>query len=138
MQNRCGIDMKNLGIISPYRSQVDVIKQSLFTGEVHIANNDDDNNNDDDAKCDVSTVDKFQGRDMDIVIFSFVRSNPEGSVGSLLRDWRRINVAITRAKYKLILIGSLSIFDSIPILKSLADIVKLKKYNISVSPPLMV
>ena len=130
--------MQNLGIISPYRSQVEVIKQSLFTGEAQTANNDDDNDKDnDDAKCDVSTVDKFQGRDMDIVIFSFVRSNPEGSVGSLLRDWRRINVAITRAKYKLILIGSLSIFDSIPILKSLADIVKLKKYNISVSPPLM-
>ena len=126
--------MQNLGIISPYRSQVDVIKQSLFT------NNDDDNDfndDDNDQKCDVSTVDKFQGRDMDIVIFSFVRSNPEGSVGSLLRDWRRINVAITRAKYKLILIGSLSIFDSIPILKSLADIVKLKKYNITVSSPLM-
>ena len=126
--------MQNLGIISPYRSQVDVIKQSLFT------NNDDDNDfndDDNDQKCDVSTVDKFQGRDMDIVIFSFVRSNAEGSVGSLLRDWRRINVAITRAKYKLILIGSLSIFDSIPILKSLADIVKLKKYNITVSSPLM-
>ena len=54
----------------------------------------------------VSTVDRFQGRDKECIIVSLVRSNEEGKVGGLLKDWRRINVAFTRAKKKLILVGS--------------------------------
>ena len=54
----------------------------------------------------MSTVDRFQGRDKDCIIVSLVRSNEEGKVGGLLKDWRRINVAFTRAKKKLILVGS--------------------------------
>lgn len=54
----------------------------------------------------VSTVDRFQGRDKSCIIVSLVRSNEEGKVGGLLKDWRRINVAFTRAKKKLILVGS--------------------------------
>ena len=46
----------------------------------------------------VSTVDKYQGRDKECIIVSLVRSNTERRIGSLLRDWRRINVAFTRAK----------------------------------------
>ncbi|KAJ2385683.1 DNA replication endonuclease-helicase Dna2 [Coemansia sp. RSA 2559] len=54
----------------------------------------------------VHTIDRYQGRDSDIVIISFVRSNTSQAIGDLLRDWRRINVAITRARYKLIMVGS--------------------------------
>lgn len=53
-------------------------------------------------KLEISTVDKYQGRDKEMIILSFVRSNIEGHVGKLIKDWRRINVAITRAKSKLI------------------------------------
>ena len=56
----------------------------------------------------VSKIDKYQGRDKDVIIVSFVRSNNKGKVGRLLEDKRRINVAITRCKHKLILVGSLS------------------------------
>ncbi|CDF41218.1 unnamed protein product [Chondrus crispus] len=51
----------------------------------------------------VYTIDQYQGRDSDCVIVSFVRCS--GSVGPLLKDWRRVNVALTRAKQKLILVG---------------------------------
>lgn len=54
----------------------------------------------------VNTVDKYQGRDKLCVIVSLVRSNEGGHVGDLLRDWRRVNVAVTRAKRKLLLLGS--------------------------------
>ena len=54
----------------------------------------------------INTVDKYQGRDKPCVIVSLVRSNDRGHVGDLLRDWRRVNVAITRAKRKLIFLGS--------------------------------
>ncbi|KAJ2613691.1 DNA replication endonuclease-helicase Dna2 [Coemansia sp. RSA 1804] len=54
----------------------------------------------------VHTIDRYQGRDADIIIISFVRSNSAQAIGDLLRDWHRINVAITRARYKLIMIGS--------------------------------
>ena len=63
----------------------------------------------------VSTVDKFQGRDKDCIIVSLVRTNCGSHIGGLLRDWRRVNVAFTRAKKKLILIGSELALRSIPI-----------------------
>lgn len=52
------------------------------------------------------TADKFQGRDKEVVVLSLVRSNEGGNVGELLRDWRRVNVALTRARTKLLVVGS--------------------------------
>lgn len=54
----------------------------------------------------ISTIDRYQGRDKPAIVLSFVRSNPQHKVGRLLEDVRRLNVAITRAKCKLILVGS--------------------------------
>lgn len=54
----------------------------------------------------VSTVDRYQGRDKEAIVLSFVRSNTKGRVGRLLEDFRRLNVAVTRAKSKLVMIGS--------------------------------
>jgi DNA replication ATP-dependent helicase Dna2 len=56
----------------------------------------------------LSTIDRYQGRDKEAIILSFVRSNPRGKAGRLLQDIRRLNVALTRAKCKLIMIGSFS------------------------------
>lgn len=56
----------------------------------------------------ISTIDRYQGRDKEAIVLSFVRSNNKGKVGRLLEDKRRINVAITRAKHKMIMVGSLS------------------------------
>lgn len=54
----------------------------------------------------VSTIDRYQGRDKDVIILSFTRSNESGKTGRLLEDRRRLNVAVSRAKRKLIIIAS--------------------------------
>lgn len=69
-------------------------------------------------KIEMHTADKFQGRDKEIVVISLVRSNGKGNVGELLRDWRRINVAFTRARSKLIILGSKSTLSSNDLLKN--------------------
>jgi superfamily I DNA and/or RNA helicase len=56
----------------------------------------------------LSTIDRYQGRDKAVIILSLVRSNPNGKTGRLLQDIRRLNVAMTRAKFKLIIVGSFS------------------------------
>ena len=71
--------------ISPYSSQVELAKEEL-------------------KDIEVSTIDAFQGQEADVIILSLVRSNPEGKIG-FLSDYRRMNVALTRAKKKLIVIG---------------------------------
>jgi superfamily I DNA and/or RNA helicase len=78
----------NLAIISPYQGQVRLLREN-------IANSD---------RVTIDTIDSFQGQERDVVIISLVRSNPEGEIG-FLKDYRRMNVAMTRAKKKLILIG---------------------------------
>jgi ATP-dependent exoDNAse (exonuclease V) beta subunit len=88
----CGIAANEVGIISPYRSQLRLMSRLLSHH----------------PDVEIHTVDKFQGRDKDCVIVSFVRSNAQLNVGDLLRDWRRLNVALTRARKKLIIIGSLT------------------------------
>lgn len=88
-----GISPREIGVITFYRSQLALLRQSLrqYSNELEM-----------------HTTDKFQGRDKEIVILSCVRSNSDKQVGDLLRDWRRINVAFTRARTKLLVIGSRS------------------------------
>ena len=90
-----GVKGSEIGIISPYRSQLKAIRQC--TGR--FANMQD---------VDIFTVDRYQGKDKEAIIFSLVRSNTKNKVGELLEDWRRANVAFTRAKTKLIILGSAS------------------------------
>lgn len=71
--------------ISPYSAQVELAK-TLLKG------------------IGISTIDSFQGQEADVVILSLVRSNSEGKIG-FLSDYRRMNVALTRAKKKLVVIG---------------------------------
>lgn len=80
-----GIEEEDIGIISPYADQVKIIQ--------------------DQTPVEVKTVDGFQGREKEIIIISTVRSNNHGNIG-FLKDLRRLNVAITRAKRKLIIIGN--------------------------------
>lgn len=88
-----GIPARNIGVITFYRSQLSLLRQSLrrYTPDLEM-----------------HTTDKFQGRDKEVVILSCVRSNSENHVGDLLRDWRRVNVAFTRARTKLLVVGSRS------------------------------
>eukprot|EP00210_Caulerpa_lentillifera_P001306 g1257.t1 len=97
-----GLEHKQLGIISPYNGQINKIRTLLVEHSHH--------------DLEVSTVDRFQGRDKDCIIFSFVRSNQKKETGMLLADWRRINVAITRARKKLLLVGDSSTLMADPFL----------------------
>jgi superfamily I DNA and/or RNA helicase len=74
----------------------------------------------------LSTIDRYQGRDKPVIILSLVRSNPGGKAGRLLQDIRRLNVAITRAKSKLFIVGSFSTLTngSAPLSKILQEMDK--------------
>lgn len=76
------------------------------------------------ANVEILTIDKFQGRDKCVALLSLVRSNEQGTAGRLLSDWHRINVAITRAKQKLIIIGSASTTASVPLLRDLFELIQ--------------
>ncbi|WP_457755069.1 IGHMBP2 family helicase [Thermovibrio ammonificans] len=88
--HRMGLDRREIGIITPYAAQVKLIKQLLAEKEF---------------KVEVNSVDGFQGREKETIIVSFVRSNDEGEIG-FLKDLRRLNVAITRPRRKLVAIGN--------------------------------
>lgn len=92
-----------IGCISPYAAQV-----SLLVGrmEAHVAKG-----------LEISTVDGFQGREKEIIIISFVRSNDEGDVG-FLSDIRRLNVSITRAKRLVVIVGNSITLEKDPTLKA--------------------
>ena len=90
----CGLGPSSVGIISPFRAQV-----NRFLDDTIIRRHADDG-------LDVSTIDKYQGKDKDVIILSMVRSNDAGKTGRLLEDKRRLNVALSRAKSKLIILGS--------------------------------
>ncbi|KAI3623330.1 hypothetical protein CBS14141_004113 [Malassezia furfur] len=85
---RAGVPPEAIGVLTPYRQQVRHLRAAVHAG------------------VEVLTVDQAQGRDWPLVLVSMVRSNDARQAGSLLRDTRRINVLLTRAKHKLLLVGS--------------------------------
>ena len=104
----------DVGLISPYKGQVRFLrrlikKDSYWKPFRHLIT--------------INTVDGFQGQERDIVVISMVRSNKDGQVG-FLRDLRRMNVALTRARMKLILIGNRETLCRHPFYQSLEKYVK--------------
>ncbi|MBR1395586.1 MAG: AAA family ATPase [Prevotella sp.] len=91
-------DRLDVGLISPYRAQVQYLRQQLRKREFFKPFR---------SLITVNTVDGFQGQERDIIVISLVRSNDEGQIG-FLRDLRRMNVAITRARMKLIILGDIA------------------------------
>lgn len=96
-----GVNKRDIGVITPYKDQEGYIKSLL-------------------PDVEVKTVDGFQGREKEVIILSLVRSNQEEEIG-FLKDERRLNVAITRAKRKLILIGDAKTLSSSALYKDLID-----------------
>ena len=92
-----GIRMSDIGIITPYWSQVALLRDMVK----------------DLPDIEISTVDGFQGSEKELIVVSFVRSNPSKVVG-FLNETRRINVTITRAKRMCIAIGDISTLESDP------------------------
>jgi superfamily I DNA and/or RNA helicase len=97
---------KSIGVVTPYNGQVELIKSLMAV--------------DDEFKSlstrmsstiEVKSVDGYQGREQDVIFFSAVRSNRQGKVG-FLTDWRRMHVALTRARSALVVVGDLDILTA--------------------------
>ena len=101
----------DVGVISPYRAQVQYLRRQLKNREFFKPFRD---------LISVNTVDGFQGQERDIILISLVRANDEGQIG-FLRDLRRMNVAITRARMKLIILGDASTLTRHPFYKKLYE-----------------
>jgi superfamily I DNA and/or RNA helicase len=103
-----------MGIITPYRAQVDYLhhlaESSSLLEPLH-------------KLVTINTVDAFQGQERDVIAISFVRSNAKGEVG-FLADIRRTNVAMTRAKKKLIVIGDSATLGTHPFYVKLLEFVQ--------------
>ena len=104
----------DVGIISPYRAQVQHLRRLIKKREFFKPYR---------SLISVNTVDGFQGQERDIILISLVRANDEGQIG-FLRDLRRMNVAITRARMKLIILGDASTMTRYPFYKKLYDYIE--------------
>jgi predicted DNA helicase len=102
----------SIGIISPYREQVLKIQEAIVHDFDHFP----------DADIEVNTIDAFQGQERDVIYISLVRSNDKGEIG-FLKDTRRMNVAMTRAKKKLIIIGDSATLASAAFYRDFLDYV---------------
>lgn len=104
----------DVGIISPYRAQVQYLKKLIKKYEFFKPYR---------RLISVNTVDGFQGQERDVILISLVRSNDEGQIG-FLKDLRRMNVAMTRARMKLIILGNKDTMTKHPFYKKLWEYVK--------------
>ena len=85
----------SVGVIAPYRAQTELLHKALSKSDTLAKHID---------KIDVNSVDAFQGQERDVVYISLVRSNLDGEIG-FLKEYRRMNVAMTRAKHRLVIVG---------------------------------
>jgi ATP-dependent RNA/DNA helicase IGHMBP2 len=110
-------NIANIGIISPYKAQVNLIQENiknLWEGYPSFK-----------KKIVVNTIDSFQGQERDIVYISLVRSNEKNEIG-FLNDIRRMNVAMTRARKKLVIIGDSATIGSFPFYSDFLDYINEK------------
>jgi DNA replication ATP-dependent helicase Dna2 len=115
---RAGLPAHAIGLISPYNRQVSLLDKLTRSAGV--------------GATECLTIDKAQGRDKKCVIVSLVKSNVEKETGKLLTDLRRVNVAITRARAKLILIGDASTLKVLPLFEKVLRECEKRKWIISV------
>lgn len=134
-----GVKRNDIGVITPYRGQRDLISSSLVKNdlinpgkaEVHVEIDRDDFFNESKpitihmvSDIMIASIDAFQGREKDFLVMSCVRSNEQNKIG-FLNDARRMNVALTRAKYGLILVGDVNcLYQSDPLWKEYIDALK--------------
>ena len=104
----------DVGVISPYRAQVQYLRQLIRKRDFFKPFR---------KLISINTVDGFQGQERDIILISLVRDNEQGQIG-FLRDLRRMNVAITRARMKLIILGDASTLTKHPFYRQLYEYVQ--------------
>ncbi|CAE6444548.1 unnamed protein product [Rhizoctonia solani] len=105
--SRSGVRPTQIGVISPYRQQIKLLSHVLQER----------------PEIEILTADRSQGRDKDCIIISMVRSNEDGNIGDLLKDWRRLNVSFTRARSKLVIFGSRETLKCDRLLEQFFDLV---------------
>ncbi|XP_065558238.1 DNA replication ATP-dependent helicase/nuclease DNA2-like [Artemia franciscana] len=89
---KCGLSQKDIGVIAPYQGQVKYVRRFLASKQLSL--------------IEVNTVDQYQGRDKEVILYSCCKTSPiDESESQILQDERRLNVAVTRAKHKLIIVG---------------------------------
>lgn len=103
----------DVGVISPYRAQVQLLRRMIRKKEFFKPFR---------GLVSVNTVDGFQGQERDIIVISLVRANADGQIG-FLSDLRRMNVAITRARMKLIILGDVQTMTRHPFYRKLYEYV---------------
>lgn len=96
--------LPSIAIISPYKEQINVLKELMTHSPVLVDYGD---------KISINTIDSFQGQERDIVYISMTRSNTDSRIG-FLSDIRRMNVAMTRARKKLVVIGDSATLSQFP------------------------
>lgn len=105
-----GITCKDIGVMTFYRAQLSLLRKKFDRAAY--------------KELEILTADQFQGRDKKCVIISMVRSNDQKNAGALLKELRRVNVAVSRAKSKLIMIGSKATIRSIPEIEKLMNLLE--------------
>ena len=108
-----GVSPDDIGILTPYVSQRDLAREIFADHQLPI---------------EIANIDAFQGREKKFILFSAVRSNARGAVG-FLSDWRRVNVAITRAKNGLTIIGDQHTLNQNPLWNKILNWIQIKKSN---------
>jgi serine/threonine protein kinase len=92
-----------IGIIAAYKAQAEAIEERIWQSSLSIKLR---------QTCKVGTVDSYQGKENSIVIFSAVRCNPHDEIG-FTRSWERVNVSLSRARERLIIVGSWNFWEKI-------------------------
>ncbi|KAF2182271.1 hypothetical protein K469DRAFT_712897 [Zopfia rhizophila CBS 207.26] len=116
-----GIPANDIGVIAFYRSQLALLRSSLQSAHTTTQTSGlaAPATGQGTAAIELHTADKFQGRDKEVILVSCVRSNEDGIVGDLLKDRRRVNVALTRARSKIVILGSEKTLGANELLKRL-------------------
>lgn len=105
------LDGLNIGVIAPYKAQVEQLNRLM---------NESDELASFKQNIDINSVDSFQGQERDVIYISLVRSNSEGQIG-FLKEYRRLNVAMTRAKERLVIVGDSATLGSDPFFGELLE-----------------
>ena len=109
-------DLLTIGVIAPYRAQINYLKDAIEENDELVGLMEH-------RMLSVGTVDSFQGQERDIIAISLTRSNTQAEIG-FLSDIRRMNVGMTRARKKLLLVGDSSTLGAHPFYKAFLDYVE--------------
>lgn len=104
----------SIGIIAPYRAQIEVITKLVNQSDELATIRE---------QININSVDAFQGQERDVIYISLVRSNSKGEIG-FLKEYRRLNVAMTRAKHRLVILGDSATLGSDPFFNELFEYVQ--------------